>query len=62
MSREQIGSCSLCGGDVKAHVGPWAIVVPPAPPTCSQCGAQAKSDVIEMVDPPWKAQADGSGL
>ncbi len=47
---QRIGTCSICGGDVHGHYGAWHGVLPPPPPTCSQCGAVPKgtSDVIEM--------------
>jgi hypothetical protein len=49
---QRIGSCSLCGGDVYGHVGPWWGTIPPPPPTCGSCGAVARSDdTIEMVRP-----------
>lgn len=36
---EKIGVCSLCGGNVYGHVGPWWGVVPPPPARCTRCGA-----------------------
>ncbi len=47
-----IGSCSLCGGDVVSHVGPWMGVIPPRA-HCSSCGAlEAQGPVIRMVPSP----------
>lgn len=42
-----IGECSICGGDVSVpHI--WHGIFPPKP-TCSRCGAQARSGpVIDM--------------
>jgi len=42
-----IGSCSLCGGEVRQHTGPWMGVIPPVP-TCSSCGATLKLPVVPM--------------
>ena len=46
-----IGQCSLCGGDVMGHVGPYHSVIPPPPPTCNSCGAVTADSrrVIPMV-------------
>lgn len=46
--QQRIGSCSLCGGSVMGHAGPWFSVNPPPPATCAQCGATDGSDVIRM--------------
>lgn len=45
-----IGTCSICGGDVYGHVGPWFGVIPPPPARCSKCGAsESKGPVINMT-------------
>lgn len=45
----RIGTCSICGGDVIGHIGPWHGVVPPTPGRCSQCGAaEERGPVIPM--------------
>ena len=52
----RVGSCSLCGGDVMAHVGPWWSINPPPPAKCSGCGAVSASDVVPMIrlpQPVW---------
>lgn len=51
---QRVGTCSLCGGDVIGTRGAYWSVIPPAPDTCSRCGAVARgqSDVIEMVPGP----------
>jgi len=48
---QRIGSCSLCGGDVRGFVGVWMGVTPPLPPRCTGCGARPAGDVIEMRKP-----------
>ena len=52
-----IGTCSLCGGQVMAYVGLWGSILPPPPPTCSQCGAVSAASappVIPMVPAPQR--------
>src|SRR5688572_2259203 len=34
MPDQRIGTCSICGGDVVGHVGPFLSTVPPPPPKC----------------------------
>ena len=52
MDRQRIGRCSICGGDVMAHVGPWMGTVPPGPPCCASCGAvDARSDRVIPMSP-----------
>lgn len=46
---QRVGTCSICGGDVMGFRGAWCGVTPPPPDTCSQCGARARGDVIDMV-------------
>jgi len=48
---QTIGTCSLCGGEVRAPVAWWSVV--PYVPTCSRCGAIAAQHgpVIPMVRP-----------
>lgn len=50
MAEQRIGACSICGGEVRGHVGPWMGVVPPPPPRCQKCGAvsAAHDPVIRM--------------
>ena len=48
----RVGTCSLCGGDVVGHRGPWWGVVPPPPDRCVKCGAVSASDVIPMFPAP----------
>lgn len=49
MSQTRIGSCSICGGDVLGHTGPWWGVCPPPPARCARCGAvEDRGDVIRM--------------
>lgn len=44
-----IGSCSVCGGEVVAHVGAWWSVLPPPPAHCRGCGAsESRGPVIQM--------------
>ena len=45
---QRIGSCSICGGDVFGHRGPWWSVNPPPPDRCMQCNAVAQSDIVKM--------------
>lgn len=59
MPNQRVGSCSICGGDVVGHRGAWMAVIPPPPDRCTQCGAVAQSDVIEMRPAP-KRDARGS--
>ena len=50
-----VGTCSLCGGQVMGYVGIWGSILPPPPPTCSQCGAVPAASVppvIPMVPAP----------
>lgn len=50
------GTCSLCGGDVMGHEGPWHGVTPPPPDRCTGCGAVRAEDIIPMQRPgtwPW---------
>jgi len=50
-----VGTCSLCGGQVMGYVGIWGSILPPPPPTCSQCGAVSAASVppvIPMVPAP----------
>ena len=50
MPDQVIGSCSICGGDVVGHTGPWWGTQPPPPARCTSCGAtQARGPVIKMV-------------
>lgn len=39
MNEQIIGTCSICGGPVYTHVGPWHGVIPP-PKWCGSCGAK----------------------
>lgn len=49
-----IGICSICGGRVIAHIGPWLSVNPPPPPTCEVCGAVAAGHRrIVPMEPPF---------
>lgn len=50
MTTERIGSCSLCGGDVMAVTGFYHSIVPPPPPTCSQCGAVERGGRGPVID------------
>lgn len=50
---QRIGSCSICGGDVKGYVGAWFSTQPPPVPQCSSCGAKMRADVISMVPKPF---------
>ncbi len=49
MGEQRIGSCSICGGDVVAWVGPWMGLNPPPRPHCTLCNATARTDVVPMV-------------
>ncbi len=52
-----IGCCSLCGGDVVGHAGPWLGVIPPPRAKCTSCGAmEARGPVIPMVPAPVTAK------
>jgi hypothetical protein len=44
----KIGTCSICGGDVVGHRGPWGSINPPPPASCTNCGATERRDIIEM--------------
>lgn len=48
-SRMCIGTCSLCGGRVSVHQGPWMSIVPPTA-NCESCGAEKAEHgpVVEM--------------
>ena len=48
---QRVGSCSICGGDVMGERGPWWSITPPPPDKCSNCGAVAATDVIQMTKP-----------
>lgn len=51
MSEQRIGTCSLCGGDVRGYVGAWWGITPPPPAKCVSCNAVVATDVIPMVRP-----------
>jgi hypothetical protein len=51
VGQRRIGVCSICGGAVLVHDGPWYGTQPPVP-TCASCGAVRQEDrgpVIPMV-------------
>ena len=60
MSYQTIGVCSLCGGAVTQHTGPWYGVFPPVP-TCMSCGAVAAppQQVIPMERPLYPLPTTG---
>jgi hypothetical protein len=37
---QTIGTCSICGGEVRAYYGVWMSILPPPPPSCANCGAR----------------------
>lgn len=39
MNHQTIGICNICGGPVRAYVGPWMGVQAPPEPSCASCGA-----------------------
>lgn len=47
--KRTIGRCSICGGEVQAHVGVWMSIQPPPPPACTQCGAQTADSVLPVI-------------
>ena len=49
MAYQTIGKCSICGGNVKKHVGGWYSIDPPPPPQCDSCGAIKALPIIPMV-------------
>lgn len=60
---QRVGTCSICGGEVRGFRSPWGSVNPPPPDTCSSCGAVAARDVIEMKHPGggnWTSAGKGS--
>ena len=60
MPHQRIGTCSICGGDVMGHVGPWMGTVPPPPPRCSNCGAvSAAHDPVIPMRPKTARSASG---
>ena len=52
MSEQRVGTCSICGGEVRGVRGSWMSVDPPPPDHCVACGAVARADVIQMVPRP----------
>lgn len=58
----RVGTCSLCGGDVMGHRGPWLGVAPPPPDRCVRCRAVSASDIIPMVRPPHSPNPPEDGL
>lgn len=54
MSKQAIGTCSLCGGPVMVP-SVWLCVVPPVP-TCARCGATAKQAFGKTIE--MEPQAD----
>lgn len=46
---QRLGICSLCGGEVYGHLGPWWGLVPPPPATCRSCGGVQAGSIIPMV-------------
>lgn len=54
MAENRVGTCSICGGSVTGVRGAWYSVSPPPPDKCSQCGAVARSDIIEMHPTPTR--------
>lgn len=55
-SGTRVGTCSVCGGDVYGHRGPWFGVVPPSNDECKQCGAVGawQSDIVPMQPNPYR--------
>ena len=49
MAEQRVGTCSLCGGEVRGWRGGWWSVEPPPPDSCSSCGAHRREEVIDMV-------------
>lgn len=46
---QEIGECSICGGKVVGHSGPWWGITPPPPARCTSCGAvERRGPVIPM--------------
>lgn len=62
MAEQRVGTCSICGGSVMGHRGPWWSVSPPPPDKCQQCGAVAQSDVIKMVPAPPRPSPYNAGV
>lgn len=60
--RQRVGTCSICGGSVEGVRGGWMSVNPPPPDTCTQCGAVARSDVIQMHPKPISPINPAAGL
>lgn len=49
-----VGTCSICGGDVMKHAGPWHGTIPPRG-RCTSCGAvEACGPVIPMRPSPQR--------
>jgi hypothetical protein len=61
MNTQTVGTCSICGGAVTLPTMYWS-VVPPVP-TCSRCGAMARSSgpVIPMAPAPRRSTVTVSG-
>ncbi len=56
-----VGTCSLCGGDVKRHQGAWLGVDPPTP-RCTGCGARPRMPLIGMSPAPLVDMSPAAGL
>ena len=52
MTMTRVGTCSICGGDVRGVRGAWMSILPSPPDTCSNCGAVAGGDGIQMTPRP----------
>ena len=56
ISGTRVGTCSVCGGDVYGHRGPWFGVNLPPNDECKQCGAVGarRPGIVPMQPHPYR--------